>query len=205
MKALGFSYKGNMFQLEETTKLILRFGISIQKNSYADSYKISPSILICNPFMQSPKLQLFLLANLRREGIYLHEGTQSWWTLESLPEGLELLKRFAVPWFREWGNAALLAEKVEVAIRDHKHLIDAFEPLTPEQEEAIARVWPRPVDPNWRVPPRTYYYASILHYLAGDRQMAITRTQDWLSRLGPENRAEKDQAQVQLAALERIH
>jgi hypothetical protein len=205
MSAIGFLYRDNMFQLGETTEDYLQFGVSIQKNSYANSYKINPSILIRSPFVETTKQQLFLMANLRRDGIYLHERTESWWAPESLPEALDLLKRLALPWFREWGKATFLVEKVEIAIRERKHLINVFEPLTQQQEEAIAQVWHRRADPNWRVPAMTFRYASILHYLAGNREMAITRTKDWLARLDSDNKTERDNAQAQLTALERIH
>jgi len=93
----------------------------------------------------------------------------------------------------------------QIAIRERKHLIDVLEPLSSEQREAIARVWPRPADSDWRVPPMTFYCASILHYLAGDREMAILRTKDWLARLDPDNINEREQAQTQLNLLVRIH
>jgi hypothetical protein len=205
MRANGFLYRDNMFQLAETTEDYLQFGVSIQKNSYADSYKINPSILIHSPFVETTKQQLLLMANLRRDGIYLHECAESWWPRESLPMALDSLKRLALPWFREWGKATFLVEKIEIAIRERKHLINVFEPLTQEQERAIAQVWHRPAEANWRVPAMTFYYASILHYLVGNREMAITRTKDWLERLGPQDKAEMDKAQAQLTALKRIH
>jgi hypothetical protein len=205
MRANGFLYRDNMFQLAETTEDYLQFGVSIQKNLYANSYKINPSILIRSPFVETTKHQLFLMANLRRDGIYLHERTESWWPPESLPEALDLLKRLAFPWFREWGKPGYLAEKIEVAIRERKNLIEVIEPLTAEQEEAIARAWPRPAEAERRVPPRTFFYASILHSLAGNREMAVIRTKDWLECLGPDDKAERDKAQAQLTALKLIH
>jgi mono/diheme cytochrome c family protein len=48
-------------------------------------------------------------------------------------------------------------------------------------------------------------HASILHYLAGNREMAVTRTKDWLERLGLEEKVERDQARAQLISLERVH
>jgi hypothetical protein len=205
MRAIGFLYRDNMFQLAATTEENLQFCVSIQKNSYATSYKISPSILLRSPFVETTKQQVLLMANLRRDGIYLHERTESWWPPESLPDALDLLKRLALPWFREWGNATFLAAQVEIAIRERKHLINVFEPLTQEEQAAIARVWYTPADPNWRVPAVIFRYSSILHYLAGNRPMAITRTKDWLERLDPHDKTERHQAQAQLTALERIH
>jgi len=86
-----------------------------------------------------------------------------------------------------------------------KHLFEVFEPLSPEQEEAIARVWPRQVVNEIRIPPRLLFHASILHYLAGNREMAIIRTKDWLAHMGPAEKREREQAQAQLNSLERIH
>jgi hypothetical protein len=205
MKALGFTYRGNMFQFVETTDQYLQFAISIQKNLHSDTYLIHHSVLIRSPFVTDSRRDVLVDGSLRSNGIHLHCFTDSWWPRESLPKALDLLKRLALPWFREWGNAAFLIEKVEIAIRDRKHLINIFEPLTQEQEEAITQVWHRPADPNWRIPAMTFYYASILHYLAGNREMAITRTRDWLERLGPQDKAEKDRAQAQLTFLKRIH
>jgi hypothetical protein len=192
-----------MFQLNETKEQYLQFGVSLQKSSHADSYKVNPSLLIRSPFLESSGQELFLLANLRGDGIHLHVRTESWWPAESLHMALEKLKRFAIPWFREWGRPAFLAEKTEMAIRERKNLIDVFEPLDSEQKAAIARAWPLPADTETRVPAKTFFYAAILHYLTGNKEMATTRTKDWLERVSPENKAEKDKAQAQLTSLER--
>src|SRR5580704_5204497 len=203
LRALGFVYRNNMFQLDETKSQYLQFGISIQKNSHTDSYKVNPSLLIRSPFLESPKQELFLLANLRGDGIHLHVRTESWWPTESLQVALDALKCFAIPWFREWGRPAFLAEKTEMAIREGKNLIDVFEPLTPEQKATIARAWPLSADTETRVPAKTFFYAAILHYLTGNKEMAITRTKDWLGRVSPDNKAEKHKAQAQLTSLQR--
>jgi hypothetical protein len=94
---------------------------------------------------------------------------------------------------------------VESSIQKRKNLIEVLEPLSPEEEEAIHSVWGRPLSGDKAVPALTFYYASILHYLDGNRVKAITRTKDWVARLGPDDNAEKITAQAQLASLERVH
>lgn len=205
MKALGFVYRDIMFQLKETIDRPLHFIIAIQRNLHSDTYMVHTQILTKSPFAQDSTWQVLVSGALRPDGIYIHVRNENWWPPESLPEALHGVKRFALPWFREWGEASFLVEKHEIAIRERKHLIDVFEPLSPEQRELIARVWPRPADPDWQVPSRTFYFASILHYLAGNREMAIVRTRDWLARLGPDEKNERAQAQAQLNSLERIH
>lgn len=205
MKALGFVYRDIMFQLKETIDRPLHFIISIQRNLHSDTYMVHTSILIKSPFAQDSRWQVLVMGKLRPYGIYLHVRNENWWPPESLAEALHAVRRFALSWFREWGEASFLVEKHEIAIRERKHLIDVFEPLSAEQRELIARVWPRPADPDWQVPARTFYFASLLHYLAGNREMAIARTKDWLARLGPDEKSETAQAQAQLNALEKIN
>jgi hypothetical protein len=205
MNALGFVYRGNMFQLQETIDQPLHFAISIQRNLRSETYMIQPTILIKSPLEQDSRWQVLVMGKLCPNGVYLHVRNGAWWPPETLPEALDGVRSFAVPWFRAWGKTSFLVEKHEIAIRERKHLIDVLEPLSSEQREAIARVWPRPADSDWRVPPMTFYCASILHYLAGDREMAILRTKDWLARLDPDNINEREQAQTQLNLLVRIH
>ena len=205
MKALGFVYRDIMFQLKETLCQPLHFVISLQRNIHREIYMVHAQILINSPFVQDSRWQVLVGSALRRDGIYLHVRNENWWPPESLPEALDGVRRFALPWFRKWGEACFLAEKHEIAIHERKHLIDVFEPLSPEQRELIARVWPRPADPDWQVPSRTFYFASVLHYLAGNREMAIVRTKHWLARLAPDEKNEREQAQAQLKSLERIN
>lgn len=205
LKALGFVYRDIMFQLKETIDQPLHFTISIQRNLHSETYMIHAMILIKSPFSQESSWQVLVSGKLRPNGIYLHVRNENWWTPESLPEALDGVKRFALPWFREWSEVSFLAEKHEVAIRERRYLFEVFEPLSPEQEEAIARLWPRPAVNEIRIPPRVFFHASILHYLEGNREMAIIRTKDWLAHLGPNEKSEREQAQAQLASLVRIH
>jgi hypothetical protein len=202
MKALGFVYRDSMFQLIETIDQPLHFTISIKRNLHSETYMVHATILIKSPFAQDSSRQVLVMGALRSDGIYLHVRRENWWPPESLPEALDGIRRFALPWFREWGQVSFLVEKHEIAIGERQHMIDVFEPLSPGQLELIAYVWPRPADPDWQVPSRTFYFASILHYLAGNREMAIVRTRDWLARLGPDEKNERAQAQAQLSSLE---
>jgi hypothetical protein len=199
MRALGFVYQDNGFTFRETMGQPLELVVGVQKNLHSDTYQIPVQIVITSPFAQSRR-EVFIHGTLWSDGI--RQRNSNWWLPESLPEALAALDRVALPWFREWSKASVLAEKIETAIRERKHLVDVFEPLSPEQRELIARVWPRPVDPDWQGPSRTFYFASVLHYLAGNRERAINRTRDWLARLGPDENNERAQAQAQLNSLE---
>jgi len=205
LKALGFVYRDIMFQLKETMDQPLHLIISIQRNLHSETYMVHVMILIKNPFAQDSRRQVLISGKLRPTGIYLHVREENWWPPESLPEALDGVKRLALPWFREWGEASFLVEKHEIAIRERKHLFTVFEPLSREQEEEIARVWNRPEANEIRVPSSVFFHASILHYLAGNREMAIVRTKDWLARLAANEENERAQAQAQLDSLERIH
>lgn len=204
LRALGFVYRDNMFQLKETTDQPLHFTISIQRNLHSETYMIHTMILIKSPFSKDSTWQVLVSGKLRPNGIYLHVCKENWWTTESLPMALVGLKRFALPWFREWGVASFLVERHEIAIRERKHLFEVFEPLSREQVELIAHVWHRPEASGIRVPPTVFFHASVLHHLDGNRELAIARTRDWLAQLSPDEKNEREQAQAQLNALERI-
>jgi hypothetical protein len=205
LKALGFVYRDNMFQLKETIDQPLHFTISIQRNLHSETYMIHTMILIKSPLSQDSSWHVLVSGKLRPHGIFLHVRNENWWKPESLTEALDGLKRFALPWFRKWSEASFLAENHEVAIRERKHLFEVFEPLSREQEELIARVWHRPEVSEIRAPSSVFFHASVLHYLAGNRELAIARTRDWLANLGPGEKSEREQAQAQLNLLERIH
>jgi hypothetical protein len=205
LKEMGFVYRDIMFQLKETIEQPLHFTISLQRNLHSETYMVHTMVLIRSPFAQNSRWEVLVSGKLRPGGIFLHVLNENWWPPESLPEALEGVKRLSLPWFREWGQASFLAEKHEIAIRERQHLIDVFEPLSLEQRELIARVWPRPANPDWQVPARTFYFASVLHYLAGNLEMAIVRTRDWLARIGPDEKNEREQAHAQLNSLQRTH
>ena len=205
LKARGFVYRDNMFQLQETTNQPLHFTISLQRNLHSETYMVHTMVLIKSPFAQDSRWQVLVSGKLRPNGIFLHVRKENWWPPESLPEALDGVKPLALPWFREWGEASFLVEKHEIAIRERKHLFEVFEPLSREQEELISRVWHREEVNEIRLPSSIFFHASILHYLAGNREMATVRTKDWLAQLGPHEKNEREQAQAQLNSLERIH
>src|SRR5580765_4369571 len=101
MKVLGFVYRDNMFQLKETIDWPLHFIIAIQRNLHSDTYMVHNTILIKSPFAQDSTWQVLVSGSLRPDGIYLHVRNENWWPPESLPEALNGVKRFALPWFRE--------------------------------------------------------------------------------------------------------
>jgi hypothetical protein len=102
-------------------------------------------------------------------------------------------------------DPSFLAEKHEIAICERKHLFEVFEPLTTEQEEALPRVWHRPPQDEVHVPARVYRHAFVLHFLNGNREMAIRRTTDWLERIGQNELRERQQAENQMMQLNRTH
>jgi hypothetical protein len=201
LRELGFQYRDNMFQLAETREQWLQLAVSIQKSSRADAYKINPTILLQSPFTAAPTQSILVLANLRGDGIHLHVKADSWWPPETLPAALEALRRHALPWFRDVGQATFMAGRVEVSIQERKSLIDVLEPLTPDEENAIARAWPQAVRSDTRPSAATLRDASILHYLAGNGTLAVERTRQWLARLNPDDEAGQREAHAQLAAL----
>jgi hypothetical protein len=200
MRLLGFSYSDNMFQLAKTRAEFLQFAISVQKNMRADTYKINPSILLRNPFIPPHEQDLLVLANLRRDGVYLHVTTASWWPTDTLAEALDSLKQHALPWYEAWGRPEHLVKVLEAAIREKRRLIDIAEPLP---DEATRVPWLQPEVPA-RVPPSYLRDAAVLQYLNGNLDLARLRTREWMSSLGPSEDAERNKASAQLAALNRI-
>lgn len=198
---LGFAYRDRMFQLKETIDEHVQFAISIQKNVHDVTLKINPSIFLRNPFQTEPRQEVLILASLRKDGIHFRVTSDSWWVPESLPQALEALKQHAIPWFRRWGKVEFLAEKMEAAIGERKDLIDVLEPLTTQDKQEIARVWGRPEHSQRRLAPIALYYASILHFLAGKKDMAIRRAEDWMALISPREEAERAAALAHLSAL----
>lgn len=198
---LGFVYRDNMFRYVETLENSLQLTIFVQKNSYEDTYQTGPEILIRSPLLKMSRWRVFLSANLRPGRIRFHSHTESWWPPGKLADALVALKRLVVPWFERWGDARILVEKVELSIERRIPLIEAVEPLSPEQEEAIQHAWPHILNSNPAVPVISYFSASVLHYLVGNKEMSIRRTEDWIRRLGPNDESERAEALNQLSAL----
>lgn len=199
LRALGFVYRGKIFQFAETLEQSLQLNIFMQRNIYEDSYQTGPEVLIRSPLISASKLEVLLSANLQPMGIQFHARNETWWPPARLPDALAGLMRHVLPWFQVWGSPEFLVERFEMTIEQHKPLIKVIEPLSPEEEELLQRGWPRTGE--WRVPAMIFHYASILHYLVGNKEMSIRRTEDWLSRLRPDEQAERSEAKTQLAAL----
>lgn len=205
LKELGFVYRDLMFLLRDSLDQCLQFAVTIQRNLHSDTYLVHFQILIKNPFSPSLQLQSLVPGKLSPDGVYLHVLSSSWWPRESMPEALAGVKRHALPWFQKWSDPSFLVEKHEIAICERKHVFTVFEPLTPEQEEAFDRVWHRPAQEEIRIPASVFHHASVLHFLNGNREMAIRRTNDWLERVGPNELAERRHAENQLTLLQRTH
>jgi hypothetical protein len=204
LRVMGFLYGNNMFQLDETKDKCIQFGLSIQKNTYAESYKINPTIFIRSPLVENARERVLLLANLRQDGIHLHVRNESWWFPNALPEALEALKLYALKWFKEWGQVGFLLEGVERAITERKSLIEVFEPLPGAKQELTAETCLRHASSEKRIAPMNLQYASILHYLAGDQTKAVDRTADWLASISPIEEGDRKEAMAQLSVLKRI-
>lgn len=200
LKALGFVYEKSAFYLATMRNEGLQPVLSIQKNLHADTYKINVSIILRSPFGEGTEEQ-FLLGNLQRGGIYLHVTKASWWPVQELPEALQVLKKYLIPWFQEWGEPGHLVEILETAIREEKDIIDVIEPLS---EEATKVPWRHDQRTKREIPPIYFYYTAILHYLNNDISRSIARTNDWFKSLGPSEETSKAKAQTQLRRLETI-
>ena len=176
------------------------FGVSIQKNVHDTTSKINPSILFTNPLVEGVSPELFLLGNLRPDGIYLHVARSSWWPEDTLPEALDSLKRYALPWFQKVGDVAYLAEVADTAIRETCGVIDVVEPL-PESVTALPWATPAPR----RVGSTMFYESAVLHYLNGSHAKAIQRTKDWLGALSATDQVRRAKAVAHLEKLSRSH
>lgn len=202
LKMLGFDYWDLMFQLRDRKDQCLQPAISIQRNLHSDTYLVHVDILFKNPLLEELSRERLVSGKHRPDGVYLHVFQSSWWRLDAMSKALEGVKRYALPWFRKWSEPSFLVEKHEIAISERKHLFEVFEPLTSEQEEAFRRIWHRPAqDEKVRVPPSVFHHASVLHFLNGNRAMAIQRTRDWLERLDPKEAVQRRRAEMQLHLL----
>lgn len=202
LKVLGFVYRDLMFQRREGMDQSLQPAISIQRNLHSHTYLVHIDILIKNPLLPELPRECLVDGKLRPDGVYLHVFQSSWWPRNAMPKALEGVKQYALPWFRKWSDLSFLVEKHEIAICERKHLFTVFEPLTSEQEEAIRKIWYRPAhDEEVRVSPSVFHHASVLHFLNGNRELAIQRTRDWLERIGPREAVEHRCAEMQLRLL----
>lgn len=202
LRVMGFRYKNNMFQLTRTEHEFLQFAVPIQRSIRADAYKVNPSIIIRSPFVPFSEQELLIMANLRRDGIYLHVTTASWWPPESMEEALGSLKQYALPWYQEWGRPERLVQILEASISERKDLISAMEPLP---RQATIPPWKQPNTSMKEVPGKYSYYLAILHYLSGNIEMAKVATEHWLDRIGARENAERARATAQLSALKVVH
>jgi hypothetical protein len=199
---MGFLYKNSIFQLAKTKDEFLQFAVSIQRSTRADTYKINPSIILRNPFMQFPEQELLVLANLRKDGVHLHVTTSSWWPPDALEDALCLVKRHAFPWYEKWGRPERLAQMLDTSINSNKDLINVMEPLA---ERDTTPPWKQPNPSFKRVPGKYFYHAAVLHYLSGNTELARSRTNDWLNSLSAREGTERAKAIAQMSALSRIH
>jgi hypothetical protein len=197
LKALGFAYKNRMFMYEPSESQSLLCGVSVQKNVRDTSSKINPSVMFRNPWREGSSPELLILGNLRADGVFLHVARSSWWSEDTLPEALDSLKTFVLPWFQKVGRVGYLGEIVETAIREKRSVLDVVEPL-PESVTALPWATPAPR----QVGSMLFYQAAVLHYLNGNRDRAILRTKDWLDSLPATDHAERTKA---LAQLEKIN
>ena len=201
---MGFVYRESMFQLLETLEQPVHLILFVQKNVHGETYQAGPELLIRSPLLNTPRRRVLLTAHVLASGIRFHAPREVWWPTASLPEALAALKLYVLPWYRVWSSPSLLLEKIETSIEKRESLINVVEPLSPEQEDAMQRVWPRVFDTKPAVPVISYFSASVLHHMVGNREMAIQRTEDWFNRLSPNDQAERAEAMEQLSALKQM-
>lgn len=192
-----------MFQWTETLGQPLHFSIFVQRNLHSDTFMIGLRILIRSPLLSNHEWRPLLLAHLFPGGICFHAPADIWWPPQKLGEAVNVLKSHALPWCRKWCSPNLLLEKVEISIEQRKSLTEVIEPLSREQENSLHRIFPRGTDNRPSVPAIAYFSASVLHYLIGDKERSIRRTEDWLHRLSSTEAKERTQALEQLAVLKR--
>ena len=189
LKSLGFKFQDGMFWHEQSGTL--RLGVSIQKNIHNENFKINPTVILLNPLLKDSSPQVLLLGNLRKDGIYLHVNNSSWWPGESALAAAQYLGQYAFSWFQKYAKPDYLAHAAETAIREHKSLIEILEPLN----AYAAALTSAPA------PPQLLYFASVLHYLNGDKGKAIERTNDWLNSL---SRSDVDTRRIAMNQLSSI-
>jgi hypothetical protein len=201
MRSLGFSFREGMFQLSRAAQLPIQFIVAVQRNLHENTFQFNPTIVLVNPLVEASTKEVLLRGKLCKEGIRLHALPSVWWQPIDLDDALLLFKARGISWFEEWGQAPFLSEKLEISIRDNKYFIEVLEPASGEtilQELHSSRTV------NY-VTPTTYYHASVLHYLSGNREKAIARTKDWLNHLGSGQIEQRARAESQLNTLQKLH
>ena len=199
VKTLGFVFRGGFFQYEQHEPGHVDLGVSVQKNTRAETYKINPTLFFRNPLLDGEVPQLLLLANVRPGGIFLHVTRESWWPPEALADALGVLKQHVIDWYRRVGRIDALAAAAERAIEQKEDLIQVLEPM-----DAAVTALPWAPDTPRRLGSAFFYRAAVLHYLNGDRARALARTRDWLAALPERDGAERARAQAQRDALDRV-
>ena len=138
LRELGFVYQNGYFQLKETLNQHIRLSILIQRYYSHETFFIYFDILLLNPLIKNSEPEVFLRVNVRKDGLYFHiYDHKSLWPPKSLPKALSVIKREIFPWFEQFGNPHFLLEKVELANKRQISLVEAFEPLTREEESNI--------------------------------------------------------------------
>jgi hypothetical protein len=198
LKALGFAFRERLFLYERPEPGHLELGVSVQRNTGSDTYKIGPSILLRNPLREGSPLELVLLGTLRADGIFLHVTRESWWPPEALGDALRALRQHLIGWYRRVGRIDYLTAAAETAIARVEDLVQVLEPM-----DAAVTALPWAPDAPRRLGRAFFYRAAVLHHLNGDRARALGRTRDWLQAIPDREAAERARAQAQLAALGR--
>jgi hypothetical protein len=142
----------------------------------------------------------FFGGNVLPDGIHFRERRESWWPASKLPDALAVLKLHVLPWFQWWNSPRFLIEKVELAIQARTTLQGVLEPYSEEERLAGARYSPGRTGLT-AIPVFHYYSAAILHYIVGNKEMAVRRTEDLLNRLSPGDQGGRAEALAQLSAL----
>jgi hypothetical protein len=196
LEPLGFAFRQGLFLHERPEPGHLDLGVSVQRSTSSDTYKIGPSILLRNPLREGSPLELLLMGTLRGDGIFLHVTRSSWWSPEALPDALRALRQHVIGWYRRVGRIDYLAVAAETAIERTEDLARVIEPMDP----AVTTLPWAPDTPR-RLGRAFFYRAAVLHHLNGDRARALGRTRDWLQAIPDREAAERARAQAQLAAL----
>jgi hypothetical protein len=202
LKKLGFVYRRSMFLYRKTEDQAIQFGVSIQRSIHEARFKVHVTIILKNPLIDRPELEVLLGGNISREGARVHETNSTWWPENELGEALMFVKVHAMHWFDEHRVIQHLVDLFEEAISQRIGPEYVLQPIDESKYPAWYREWHPPVDTaERRVGPLYLYQTAVLHYLNGDHANAIARTKDWMEVIGPSDTVWRAKAENQLATL----
>ena len=137
-----------------------------QKNRYEPTFRIRATVAIRDPYerREEHEWQLVFHGYVCPSALRFFTVKESWWPPERLPQAIEAIKTYAVPWLDSHFTAQEVLFDVEECLARNQSPSYYFEKLSEQV----------------RVPLYFHHLASLLHLKLGDKKLSCKRAYEWL-------------------------